>query len=326
MTLAQFVQPRRERWEQLNALLQRIETHRLRSLSRAELKRLGQLYRSLTSDLAQAQTNFPQSDLAQALNQLAGRAHPHVHRSRSLTGRTVWEFFRADLPRTFRRNLHVFNLAALIFVVCAALGGVATLLDENVAAMILSPALIAAVHRREMWTEHIFNVMPSSVMSTYIMTNNISVSFMTFAMGLTFGVGTCYLLALNGLMLGCITALCFQYGLLGQLVDFVTAHGVVEISVIIVAGTAGLLVGGALVNPGDYTRRDSLAMRGRDGVKLVLGTAPMLVVVGTIEGFVSPSPAIPAGVKMTLGLALGALFYLYLLFAGRGAVTAVRDV
>jgi uncharacterized membrane protein SpoIIM required for sporulation len=87
-----------------------------------------------------------------------------------------------------------------------------------------------------------------------------------------------------------------------------------------------LLVGGALINPGDYTRRDSLAMRGRDGVKLVLGTAPMLVIVGTIEGFVSPSPVIPVGVKMTLGLALGALFYLYLLFAGRGAVTAVRDV
>ena len=98
MTLAQFVQLRRERWEQLNALLQRIETRKLQSLSRAELKRLGQLYRSLTSDLAQSQTNFPQSDVAQALNQLASRAHPHVHRSRSLTGRSAWEFFRADLP------------------------------------------------------------------------------------------------------------------------------------------------------------------------------------------------------------------------------------
>ena len=325
MTLAQFVQPRRERWEQLNALLQRIETLKLRSLSRAELKRLGQLYRSLTSDLAQAQTNFPQSDLAQALNQLASRAHPHVHRSRSLTGRSVWEFFRADLPQTFRRNLHLFNLAALIFLAGAALAGVATLIDENIATVLLSPQLIESIHRREMWTERIFSVMPSSVMSTVIMANNISVAFMTFAMGLTFGVGTCYLLALNGVMLGCVMALCFHYGLLGPLLEFVTAHGVVEISVIVVAGTAGLLVGSALVNPGDYRRRDSLAMRGKDGARLVLGTAPMLVVVGMIEGFVSPHPGIPAMVKMVLGLVLGALFYLYLLFAGRGPVTAARD-
>ena len=207
-----------------------------------------------------------------------------------------------------------------------ALGGTATLVDENAAAIILSPRMIESIHRREMWTEQIFNVIPSSVMSTFIMTNNISVAFMTFATGLTFGVGTCYLLALNGLMLGCVMALCFHYGLLGPLLEFVTAHGVVEISVIIVAGTAGLLVGSALVNPGDYTRRDSLGIRGRDGVKLVLGTAPMLVVVGLIEGFVSPQPVIPAVVKMTLGLVLGALFYLYLLFAGRGPVTAARDV
>ena len=326
MTLAQFIQPRRERWDQLTALLQRIETQKLQSLGRAELKRLGQLYRSLTSDLAQAQTNFPHSDLAVALNQLAGRAHPHVHRSRSLTSRSVWEFFRADLPRTFRRHLHVFNLAALIFLASAALGGVATLINENAAAIILSPLLMESIHRREMWTEHIFNVMPSSVMSTFIMTNNISVSFTTFAMGLTFGIGTCYLMALNGLMLGCVMALCFQYGMLGPLLEFVTAHGVLEISVIIVAGMAGLLVGGALVNPGDYTRRDSLAMRGKDGVKLVLGTAPMLVIAGLIEGFVSPQPAVPVAVKMILGLALGIVFYLYLLFAGRGTIKATRDV
>ena len=326
MTLAQFVQPRRERWEQLTALLQRIETRRLQSLSRAELKRLGQLYRSLTSDLAQAQTAFPQSDLTVALNQLAGRAHPHVHRSRSLTSRSVWDFFRADLPQTFRKNLHVFNLSALIFLTSTALGGVATVINENAAGIILSPQLMESIHRREMWTEHIFNVVPSSVMSTVIMTNNISVAFVTFAMGLTFGIGTCYLLTLNGLMLGCVMALCFQYGMLGPLLEFVTAHGVVEISVIIVAGMAGLLVGGALVNPGDYTRRDSLSVRGKDGVKLVLGTAPMLVFVGLIEGFVSPHPSIPAVVKMSMGLALGVLFYLYLLFAGRSTIKAARGV
>jgi uncharacterized membrane protein SpoIIM required for sporulation len=325
MILSQFIQTRKDRWQELDTLLRRIESRRLRALGRVELKRLGQLYRVVATDVAVAQTNFPNSDTARTLNELAARAHPLVYRSRSLPAAGVWQFFRVELPQTFRRHIHYFNLAAVIFCVAALLGAIATLLDEATAGIVLSPKMIEYVHRHEMWTDHIFSVTPGSVMSTAIFTNNISVSFTVFAFGLTFGVGTCYMLALNGLMLGCVISLCARYGMLGPLLAFVTAHGVVEISIILVAGAAGLMVGGALIAPGDYTRRDALAVQGQEGVKLVLGTAPFLIVVGLIEGFVSPQPLIPAVVKMSLGLLLGALFYLHLLLSGRTATT-VRAV
>jgi len=316
MILSQFIETRKDRWRELEALLQRIETRRLRALGRTELKRLGQLYRVVATDVAVAQTNFPKSDIARTLNELAARAHPLVYRSRSLTAAGVWRFFHTELPQAFRRHIHVFSLATVIFCVAALLGVIATLLDESAAGIILPPKMIESIHDHKMWTDDIFSVLPGSVMSAAIVTNNISVAFTTFAFGLTFGVGTCYMLALNGLMLGCVSCLCARYGMLGPLLTFVTAHGVVEISVILVAGAAGLMVGGALIAPGDYTRRDALAVQGREGVKLVLGTAPFLLVVGVIEGFVSPHPLIPAGVKMTLGVLLGAVFYSYLLFLG----------
>ncbi len=316
-TLGQFIQGRRERWQELDALLATIETKRLRALNRADLKRLGQLYRAVSSDLALAQTNFPQSDVTQMLNQLAARTHPFVYRSHSFTAAGLWRFFRVELPRTFRRNLHYFSLSAIIFCAAAILGAMGTLLNEEVAGIILGPQLVEYIHRREMWTENIFRVMPGSIMSVAIFTNNITVAFVTFALGMTFGVGTCYLLALNGLMLGCVMSLCWHYGMLDKLLAFITAHGVVEISIIIVAGMAGLMVGSALMNPGEHTRRDALAVRGNEAVKLILGTTPLLVLIGMVEGYVSPQPMIPAELKMALGLVLGALFYAHLLFGGR---------
>jgi uncharacterized membrane protein SpoIIM required for sporulation len=324
MTPTQFIHTHKEHWQQLESLLLKTEQRRLRALTRTELKRLGQLYRILTTDLAYAQTNFPHSDLLLTLNQLASRTHPYVYRGQSFTFTGVLQFFRNDLPQTFRANVHYFVLSATIFLVAAALGAIAVLFNEEAAGIIISPTLIDYIHRHEMWTEHFFSVIPSSVASTRIFTNNISVAFSAFALGLTFGVGTFCVIVVNGLMLGCILMLCARYSMLGPLLEFITAHGVVEISTILIAGGAGLMVGTALLSPGDHTRRDALAVRGADAVKLVLGVAPILVVIGLVEGFISPQPAIPAGLKMALGLFLGALLYLHLFLSGRKSSTTNR--
>jgi uncharacterized membrane protein SpoIIM required for sporulation len=324
MTPTHFIQTRREHWQQLESLLVKTERRRLRALTRMELKRLGQLYRILTTDLAYAQTNFPNSDLVLTLNQLASRTHPYVYRGESFTFAGVLHFFRNDLPQTFRANIHYFALSATIFLVAGILGAIAVFFNEEAAGIVISPTMIDYIHRHEMWTDHLFSVIPSSVASAKIFTNNISVAFSAFALGLTFGVGTFIIITINGLMLGCILMLCARYGMLGPLLEFITAHGVVEISTILIAGAAGLMVGTALLNPGDYTRRDSLAIRGADAVKLVLGVAPILVVIGLVEGFISPQPGIPAEFKMALGVFLGVLLYLHLFLSGRKPATANR--
>lgn len=317
MNLQSFVQTRQPRWARLNELLTRIQSSRLSKLGRAELKEFGQLYRAVSSDLAHAQTNFPQSNVTYSLNELVARCHHHVYQSKKVTWRGVKDFYAFELPRIFRRNLGCFALSASLFFGMALIGCFSTIANEEVARVVLSQDIIDHVHQGQMWTKGFFDVVPSSVASSMILTNNISVSFLAFALGITFGIGTAYVMLANGLMLGSVFGLCAQYGMLGDLVGFVTAHGVVEISVILVAGAAGLMLGSAVLRPADHRRRDAIALRGIEGAKLVLGCAPLLVLVGIVEGFISPSANIPPTSKIGLGILLGAVLYLYLFRAGR---------
>jgi uncharacterized membrane protein SpoIIM required for sporulation len=153
------------------------------------------------------------------------------------------------------------------------------------------------------------------------MTNNLSVSFMAFAMGITAGLGTIYMMFFNGVLIGTIGAACWQAGLSLGLWSFVAPHGVLELPAIFIAGGAGLLLAKGLLFPGLLPRRDSLAQAAQVAVRLVLGIVPVLVVAGVIEGFISPSH-IPPGLKFLLAGAIASLFTLYLTLAGRREVAS----
>jgi len=84
-------------------------------------------------------------------------------------------------------------------------------------------------------------------MSVELLTNNIVVSFFAFCSGIIFGLGTFYLIGMNGLSLGAFFAFTGQHGLADRLFDFVIAHGCVELSCICIAGAAGAYVGEALI-------------------------------------------------------------------------------
>ena len=156
--------------------------------------------------------------------------------------------------------------------------------------------------------------------SSYIMTNNLSVSFVTFAGGILFGLGTFWSLYRNGMMLGVIGAACHQYGMSVALWSFVAPHGALELPAILIAGAAGFRLGHAMLFPGSLRWKDSVARGGIEATRLVAGVIPMLIVAGTLEGFFSPSHA-PVELKFTVG---GLLFILLLLWLFRPVKPTIR--
>jgi uncharacterized membrane protein SpoIIM required for sporulation len=149
--------------------------------------------------------------------------------------------------------------------------------------------MMETIEQRKMWTDSIVTVKPLA--SSGIMTNNLSVSFSAFAMGITAGIGTIWMMLMNGLLLGVIGAATWKSGMALQLWSFVAPHGVLELPAIFIAGGAGLEIARGLLFPGMLPRKVSLAKAGSRAAKLLLGTIPLLIVAGLIEGFFSPSGA-----------------------------------
>jgi uncharacterized membrane protein SpoIIM required for sporulation len=180
------------------------------------------------------------------------------------------------------------------------------------------------IERHKMWTDSVVTIKPLA--SSFIMTNNISVAFTTFALGITAGLGTAYMMLTNGIMLGVVGVACWMGGMSLPLWSFVAGHGVLELPAIFIAGGAGFRIAQGLLFPGLLSRRDSLAKSGAEAIRLLLGTVPMLIVAGIIEGFISPSTNIAWYWKFTLAGILATAFYGWLFTAGRRSAPNDADL
>ncbi len=311
--LPTFVTRRRPDWEALQALLAR---QRAGTLRLEELRTLDVLYRRTASDLAQAQTFYVGTDVHRFLNQLCAQAYAAIYQPPRERWAATLAFFRQDFPRTLRANGAFVAASAGLFLLGVLLGAAVVWLEPRGAELLVPQHLRDFIARREMWTDGILTVAPPNAVASGIATNNLTVTIATFASGILLGLGTVFILLNNGVHLGSVAALCVHEGMGPKLFDFIAAHGPVELSIIVIAGGAGLMVGQALIDPGELPRGQALAGRGREAVKLVLGCAPFLALIAVVEGFVSPGDFFASWVKAVLGLALGTLFWLYLLRAG----------
>ncbi|MEO7840003.1 MAG: stage II sporulation protein M [Anaerolineales bacterium] len=317
MRTDEFYQSRRGDWETLSHLLDQSQRDMSR-LSELQVRDLARLYRAATSDLALAKRDFPRSEITAYLNQLVARAHALVYRSEPLALKRLWQFATTGFPRLFRETWIFTFIAALFFVVPAIASGISVYTRPETVIYLLpagAQQLITTVEDKKLWIDIPVEERPYT--SAFIMQNNIRVSFLAFASGLTAGLLTLWVLFFNGLMLGSLTGLTAFHGIGFELWTFVIGHGVIELSIIFIAGGSGLMLGWAILKPGLLRQRDSLAQAARKSVYLLLGAVPWLVVAGTIEGFISPNEDIAIPVKWITGIVSGILLYGYLLLAGR---------
>jgi uncharacterized membrane protein SpoIIM required for sporulation len=308
-----WLQKRRPYWARIDELLARSGRSGVRALTHTELQELALLYRQTASDLATIREDASSRNLAHYLNQLLGRAHNLIYMGRRSKPIGIIKFYRETFPQIFHETLPYTISATAIFFATAAAGLMVALVDPGFPRYVLGPAMMDTIEKQQMWTHSIVTVKPLE--SSHIMTNNLSVSLTTFALGITGGLGTVLMLVFNGLLFGVISGACWRAGMIGQLMSFVAPHGVIELPAIFVAGGAGLLLAKGLLFPGTLPRRASLAFEGGRAVRLVLGIIPMLIVAGTIEGFVSPTDLAPRW-KYTLAAGMFVLLLLYLMRKG----------
>lgn len=311
-----FISRKRAAWERLSALLDRAGAG-LAALSAEELHELGRLYRQATSDLAVARRDFPRHPVSAYLNGLVARGHGAIYRDSGPRAAALLTFFTHTFPQAFRATWGHTLAAFLMFLLPALAAFVATFRDPTLASALLpgSEFIIENIQQGEEWWLRI-NEEGNARASAEIMTNNIGVAIRAFAGGVLFGVYTLYILVFNGIMMGVVAGAAQRFGFAGNLWGFVAAHGVVELSVIFIAGGAGLQLGWALIRPGLLSRRTALVVAARRAVLLLLGCAPLLVIAGVIEGFISPSP-LPLAAKLAVAAGSGVALLAYLLLAGR---------
>jgi uncharacterized membrane protein SpoIIM required for sporulation len=310
-----FISQRKNAWQRLEDLLKLLDHASLRRLGRDEVRELGRIYRRTASDLAIARAESRDPRLVNYLNSLVIRAHGRIYRADAQGGKRIRRYFTHDLPQTFRRTWRYTFISFAVFALFAGLSFVGTKYDPEFSELVGVPSTFreTKIETKTHWWESLND--QNQVGASAIMTNNIQVTIYTFAFGALAGIGTLFYLAFNGANMASVLTLTYQAGFGNDLVTFMVAHGVVELSCIFIAGGAGLLIGSAMIMPGDLTRADALRTRGMEAVRLMIGVALLLIVAGTIEGFVSPS-AIDPRIKYSIAALTGLALYSYLLFVG----------
>lgn len=267
--------------------------------------------------MAYAQTYYPESKTLLYLNSLASEAHQKIYITKKESKNKIVSFWKYEFPLFFKQYHSTLLYTFLIFMGAVLIGVVSTLNDDSFVRLILGDSYV------NMTIENIENGEPMAVYKSGssigsflgITINNIRVAIIAFAFGVLFSVGTIYVLFSNGIMLGAFITFFYNYGILGK-TSTIWLHGTIEISVIVIAGCAGLVMGNSFLFPETYSRRVSFMKGAKDGLKIVVSTIPFFIIAGFIEGFITRyGEEMPNTIAYgIIGLSLFLIIYYYIIY------------
>jgi uncharacterized membrane protein SpoIIM required for sporulation len=325
--LQRFINGERPRWEELDRLLNRLESEPNWRMTIERLEQFHLLYERTAADLAKITTFSSEPETRRYLENLVARAYGEIHETRERSGRRdPFKWFFQTLPQTFRRHVRAFYLSLAITLAGCTFGGFALALDPAA-----KPVLMPFSHLQQDPSERVAEEESATQdrlagqktsFSTFLMTHNIRVSIFTLALGMTWGIGTFLMLFYNGIMVGAVAVDFVRAGQSKFLLGWLLPHGVVEIPAILIAGQGGLMLAMALIGRGQrMSLRARLRAVSKDLVTLIFGVGLLLVWAGFVEAFLSQyhEPVIPYSVKITFGLIELILLFLFLAKSGSSA-------
>jgi len=324
MNRTRFISTRQKDWYRFRQLIGRAEQFRLTKLGGEEVSEFSRLFRALCSDLAVVRSRDWGVELEKRLNDLVVRGHNLYYRAPPGGFRQVLDFLLTGFPRLLRENQGYFWVSAALFTIPGLIAGVLIALDPDLAERLMSADALAQVESMHSTNERAGGLFTGTEvgMTGFYVYNNVGIAFRCFATGVLFGIGTAVFLVYNSIAIGAVSGYLVAKGHAMPFFSFVISHGAFELTAIVISGTAGLVLGRAIVHPGQHTRLEAFRVRGLVSVKLVAGAAFLLFVAAFVEGFWSPS-GVPMVAKFIVGTVLWVSVIAYLALAGRGGDTTL---
>lgn len=306
MREAAFVKQNKDKWLEFETILT--------NKTNIDPDLLSDLYIEVTDHLSYAKTFYKNSNTERYLNQLASKAHQNIYKTKKEPKNRLISFFKTEFPTMFYQHHREFLITFLTFTLFVIVGAFSAANEGDFVRSILGDGYV------NMTLENIENGDPMAVykeqgefnMFLGITLNNIKVALYAFGYGILLGIGTLYIMMQNGIMLGSFQYFFYEQGLLWESVRTIWIHGTIEISVIIIAGCAGLVMGNGILFTGTLPRLESFKRGVINGLKILMSTIPFFIIAGFLEGFVTRHTEMPdwlAILIITSSLALILFYY-----------------
>lgn len=305
-----FVQKNEDKWKKIEAY------NRGRTIYDAD--ELARMYVDITDELAYAKTFYPESNLVGYLNHLASQLHSSIYQNKKEDRNRVITYWMEEIPMAVSRHYNELKWSFIVFLTAVGIGLFSADQEIDFVRMILGDGYV------NMTLENIKNGDPMAVykgdsqagMFIGIGSNNIRVSFMAFVAGIFASVFTGFILFSNGVMVGAFIYFFISEGLFGLSFTAIMIHGTLELSAIVIAGAAGMIIGNSWMFPGTYTRIQSLVTGARDGIKILISLLPIFLVAAFLESFVTRhylDLGMPGRIAIIILSAAYLFWYFYLL-------------
>jgi uncharacterized membrane protein SpoIIM required for sporulation len=304
MREAAFVKQNKEKWIAFEQALDKT--------SNVHPDYLSDLYIQLTNDLSYAQTYYPNSSTLTYLNSLASQAHQLIYVNKKESKKRLLNFWVKEFPEFFGHHVNTLMYSFLIFAVAIFIGAISSINDDSFVRLIMGDTYV------NMTLENISEGNPTGVyqdksmvgMFLYITLNNIRVGVICFALGVLTSIALGLILFRNGIMVGAFFAMFWLEGQAAHAWPVIMLHGTIELSIIVVCGAAGMIMGNAILFPKSYSRRHSFIQGAKSGLKVMISTVPLFIIAGFIESFVTRYAFMPGWLKylilfVSAGIILG---------------------